>query len=267
MIPKIIHYCWFGGREIPADLRGYMATWARIMPNWQIVRWDETNFDIASAPLYVRQAYEAKKFAFVSDYVRLYALRQMGGVYMDVDVEIVRPLDELPEFMTLSPSLAAVTPHSPTLTAFLGFEENKFRSVGTCLIGSEAGAAWLEEQLAYYQERSFKLEDGSYDMTTNSVIISRNLEKHGFIRNGEEQVVKFREEGERKEEEGVHVYDFHHFSPLTSTRVMRANSNTYAIHHYAESWKAQGDRKPYHAPIVNEAINAMIQVKRLLDTV
>lgn len=239
MIPRTIHYCWFGGREIPADLRGYMATWARIMPNWQIVRWDETNFDIASAPLYVRQAYEAKKFAFVSDYVRLYALRQMGGVYMDVDVEIVRPFDELLYNY-----------------AFLGFEENKFRSVGTCLIGSEAGTAWLEEQLAYYQERPFILEDGSYDMTTNSVIISRNLEKHGFIRNGEEQVVC-----------GIHIYDFHHFSPLTSTRVMRANSNTYAIHHYAESWKAQGDRKPYHAPIVNEAINAMIQVKRLLDTV
>lgn len=239
MIPRIIHYCWFGGREIPADLRGYMATWARIMPDWQIVRWDESNFEIASAPLYVRQAYEAKKFAFVSDYVRLYALRQMGGVYMDVDVEIVRPLDDL------------LYNH-----AFLGFEENKFRSVGTCLIGSEADATWLEEQLAYYQERSFILENGSYDMTTNSVIISRNLEKHGFVRNGEEQVVS-----------GIRIYDFHHFSPLTSTRVMRANSNTYAIHHYAESWKAQGDRKPYHAPIVNEAINAMIQVKRLLDTV
>lgn len=218
------------------------------MPNWQIVRWDETNFDIASAPLYVRQAYEAKKFAFVSDYVRLYALWQMGGVYLDVDVEIVRPLDELLYNY-----------------AFLGFEENKFRSVGTCLIGSEIGAAWLEEQLAYYQERPFILENGSYDMTTNSVIISRNLEKHGFVRNGEEQVVMYREEGKRKKEEGVHVYDFHHFSPLTSTRVMRANSNTYAIHHYAESWKAQGDRKPYHAPIVNEAINAMIQVKRLFE--
>ena len=214
-----------------------MATWTRVMPDWQIVRWDEANFDIASAPLYELQAYEVKKFAFVADYVRLYALRQMGGVYMDVDVEVVRPFDEL------------LHNH-----AFMGFEENKFRSVGTCLIGSEAGAAWLEEQLAYYQERPFILENGSYDMTTNSVIISRNLEQHGFVRNGEEQVVS-----------NIHIYDFHHFSPLTSTRVMRANSNTYAIHHYAESWKAQGDRKPYLAPIVNEAINAMIQVKRLFE--
>lgn len=235
-----------GRAEIPVTLRNYMRTWREMMPDWEIVRWDEGCFDVSTAPLYVRQAYEAKKYAFVADYVRLYALQQMGGVYMDVDVEVVRPLDELPEFMVDGLSLM--------VDGFMGFEENKFHSVGTCLIGSEKGAEWLDEQLAYYNDRPFILADGSYDMTTNAVIVSKILEEHGFMRNGEEQIV-----------EGIHIYDFHYFSPLTSTRVMRANKNTFAIHHYAESWRAVSERKPYRKPVVNEAINAMVQIKRLFE--
>ena len=93
MIPKIIHYCWFGENPIPEHLRQYMQTWSAHMPNWEIREWNEQNYSIEKAPLYVRQAYEAKKFAFVSDYVRLLVLEKFGGVYLDTDVEVVKSLE------------------------------------------------------------------------------------------------------------------------------------------------------------------------------
>ena len=93
MIPKIIHYCWFGKNPMPKHLISYMATWKQQMPDWDIHAWDETSFNIADAPIYVQQAYEARKYAFVSDYVRLWALEQFGGVYLDTDVELIDNLD------------------------------------------------------------------------------------------------------------------------------------------------------------------------------
>ena len=94
-IPHIIHYTWLGGASMPELAEHCIASWKEHMPEWEYMRWDESNFDIAAAPQYVRQAYEARKFAFVSDYVRLWALEQYGGLYMDVDFEVYRPFDEL----------------------------------------------------------------------------------------------------------------------------------------------------------------------------
>ena len=95
MIPKIIHYTWFGGTELPTLAQECIASWHEHMPDWTYMRWDENNFNIAAAPLYVQQAYEAKKYAFVSDYVRLWALEQYGGLYLDVDFKVYRPFDDL----------------------------------------------------------------------------------------------------------------------------------------------------------------------------
>ena len=95
MIPKILHYIWFGEKSLTALAEECLKSWQDTMPDWTIMRWGENNFDIAEAPLYVRQAYEARKFAFVSDYVRLWALEQYGGVYVDTDVKVLRSYEPL----------------------------------------------------------------------------------------------------------------------------------------------------------------------------
>lgn len=95
-IPKIIHYCWFGGKPLPANCAALIDSWRRQLPGYQIMRWDETTFDL-SGSAYVKDAYQAGKYAFVSDYVRLYALKTYGGVYLDTDIEIVRDFDDLLE--------------------------------------------------------------------------------------------------------------------------------------------------------------------------
>ena len=92
MIPKIIHFCWFGGNDLPNDTRQYMQTWRRMLKGFRILEWNEQNFDLSAAPEYVKEAYQLKKYAFVSDYVRIYALKKYGGVYLDTDVELIAPL-------------------------------------------------------------------------------------------------------------------------------------------------------------------------------
>ncbi len=94
MIPKKIHYCWFGGKEKPEDVKRYIASWKKYCPDYEIKEWNESNFDIHEND-YCREAYEAKKWAFLTDYVRLKALYEEGGFYMDTDVEVVKSLDPL----------------------------------------------------------------------------------------------------------------------------------------------------------------------------
>ncbi|MBQ0075530.1 MAG: glycosyl transferase [Bacteroidales bacterium] len=247
MIPKIIHYCWFGCGEMPELVRRCMASWHQFMPDWQYMCWNEDNFDIESAPRYVREAYEVRKYAFVSDYVRLWALEQHGGVYLDTDVEVIQPFDTLLDNC-----------------AFIGFEESKAKTLGTNVIGSEPHLSWLMMQMDYYNIAQFIRQDGTMDMTPNSEIIARNLVKGGLIRNGKEQVINY-QSAVNNNCELIHVYDFHYFSPITSTRVMRKNKHTFSIHHCYGSWIG------YHAPrelcdsiIVREVINALIQLKRLI---
>ena len=94
MIPKIIHYCWFGGNELPEESKRYIESWKRYCPDYQIIKWSEENFDVNSVP-YTKEAYEEKKWAFITDYVRLKVLYESGGIYMDTDVEVIKPLDDL----------------------------------------------------------------------------------------------------------------------------------------------------------------------------
>lgn len=271
MIPKIIHYCWFGGKEIPENLLPYMRTWQEKMPDWEIMRWDESNFSIASAPLYVRQAFEAKKYAFVSDYVRLWALDQYGGVYLDTDVEVIRPFGELTEFQDkgvtkIHDSVKEI--HVPQLNSFIGFEESKAKTLGTNVIGCEPHCTWLCEMLDYYNEIPFFREYGSFDTTPNSELIARLMEKHGLARNGKEQFVTIKNQKSKIKNhlETIHVYDYHYFSPITSTRVMRKNTNTFSIHHCYGSWTtgSQGNRF-CNSVVIREIINALIQIKRLFE--
>lgn len=237
MIPKKIHYCWFGGAELPEFAKRCVASWHQHMPDWEYVLWNEENFDVTKAPAYVQEAYAAKKFAFVSDYVRLFALEQQGGVYLDADVEVLKSYQPLLKHR-----------------AFIGFEENKHKSLGTNCIGSEAHLLWLKNQLTYYQEHHFVREDGSLDITTNAAIITDYFERNGLVRNGQEQQI-----GE------MHVFDFHYFSPITSTRVMRKNENTYSIHRFAGSWTGKKRFLLTDNTIMHEIINLFVQVKRRVE--
>lgn len=117
-IPKNIHYCWFGKTSLPEDAQRCIASWKKFCPDYEIVEWNETKINLSALPLYVQQAYAAQKWAFVADYVRLYALIRYGGVYMDTDVELVAPLDR---FMNQA--------------AFAGLEDASH--VATCVMACE----------------------------------------------------------------------------------------------------------------------------------
>lgn len=230
MIPKIIHYCWLGNGELPELAKKCIESWQHYMPNWVYMRWDESNFDIAAAPLYVRQAYETRKFAFVSDYVRLWALEQYGGLYMDVDFEVYRPFDDLMD----------------KYPAFAGYEGSKRMPVMQGVIASEAHGAWVRDMLATYEDRAFILPDGGLDMIPNTSYFTDRLEAQGFVADGVEKDVysnRRLEIGYRIFEEGtflLHVFPVHYFCPQLTTGENVRNEETYCEHKGESSWAQKG---------------------------
>ena len=207
-----------------------MASWKEHMPKWKCMRWDESNFSIADAPLYVRQAYEAKKYAFVSDYVRLWALELYGGVYLDTDVKVLKSFEPLLND-----------------TALIGREESKAQLYGTCVMGCEAHCRWVQDMLTLYNGPEFVKPDGTLDLTTN------------VQRLGE----RIKQSDDAMKEWGLRIYTHDYFSPITSTRVMRRTENTYAIHYLAGSWDEQHKRGGWRNwPVTREIINALVQLKR-----
>ena len=236
MIPKLIHYCWFGRGEMPELVERCVASWHTHMPDWDFRLWSEDNFDVNIAPRYVREAYAAKKYAFVSDYVRLWALEREGGIYLDTDVEVLRSFDPL-----LSD------------TAFIGLEESKALLPGTCVMGCEAHCGWVKDMLTTYDNARFIYEDGTMDMTTNVQRLGNRMVEGGLMRERKNQYLP---------QWGLRVYTHDYFSPITSTRVMRKSKNTYCIHRFAGTWvdgKKNGIRDWW---IMREFINILVQIKR-----
>lgn len=207
MIPKIIHYCWFGKGEMPDMAKRCIDSWHFYMPEYEYKLWNEDNFDVNSVP-YVKEAYETKKYAFVTDYVRLFALFKEGGIYMDTDVEILKPLDAL-----------------LSLTGFTGYEGSKTLPPVTGIMASEAGGEWVKEQLDAYSGIHFINQDGTMDTTTNTKRISRIMRENGFVQNGEYQVYK-----------GMHIFPVDYFCPRQSTGEYFLSENTYCDHHFMGSW-------------------------------
>lgn len=215
MIPKLIHYCWFGGKEKPDSVKQCIESWKKYCPDYEIREWNESNFDI-QANDYCREAYEAKRWAFVADYARLYVLYEYGGIYMDTDVEVVRPFDPL-----------------LNRNGFLCFENDDNVSIGT--FGVAKHLLLVNDFLQPYKGRHFKRDDGSFDMTTNLKIITQVLvERYGISLNGKEQVLS----GD------ILVLPMEAFiakSYLTGW-IMR-DENTYAIHHYSATWRDAEEQK------------------------
>ena len=202
---KKIHYCWFGNNPKPEIVKNCIESWKKFAPEYEIIEWNETNFDVNCCK-YVKEAFESKKFAFVSDYARFKILYEMGGIYVDTDVEFIKSIDDLPD-------------------TFVGFESRS--SVNSGLIrGAKKGDSLSKEMLDSYQNDSFILEDGSFNLKTICQRETEILSRCGLKLNGENQQV-----GETL------VFAPEYFCPKDYiTGKLNITNRTYCIHHYASSW-------------------------------
>ena len=206
-IPRIIHYCWFGGKEKPEIVKRCIKSWKDILVDYEIKEWNESNFDINSN-LFVKQAYEAGKFAFVSDFVRVNALYNYGGIYLDTDVEVFKSFDDLLDN-----------------DSFWGFEEKNY--IATSTIGCKKGNKLIKEFLSKYDDKKFIFENGQENLETNVSIVSEIISSLGVEMNNKYQKI-----------EGLATfYPQEYFSPYDYINCYsKATSNTYAIHHFYKSW-------------------------------
>ena len=213
MIPKIIHYCWFGRNPLPVSAQKCIASWHRFFPDYEIKEWNEDNFDVNIIP-YTQQAYEAKKYAFVSDYARFWILYHYGGLYFDTDVEVIKPFDDITKrgpFMGIETS--ASWKGKPMVAPGLG-------------LGVEAGHFFYENMLRAYGHLEYLKADGSFDNTTIVSYTTCELYKHGMITSENLQVV-----------EGIWIYPSDYFCPMDSTTgITTITERTVSIHHYDCSW-------------------------------
>lgn len=207
-IPKIIHYCWFGGKDKPEVIKKYINSWKEKLKEYEIKEWNENNFDISSN-IFVKQAYESGKYAFVSDYVRVYVLYHYGGIYMDTDVEVKQPFSN--EILDND--------------SFWGFEEKNY--IATSTIGTKKGNKLIKRFLDSYDGKKFIKEDGQIDKLTNVVIASNIIEGIGIRLDGTYQRI-----------DGIcTVYPQEYFSPYDYINCYsKETKNTYTIHHFYKSW-------------------------------
>lgn len=213
MIPRKIHYIWFGGNPLPQEAKDCIASWKKYCPEYEIVRWDEANFDLGQNS-YVEEAYRAKKWAFVSDYARLWILVNYGGVYMDTDVELLKPIDSMLNHR-----------------AFSGFESNN--AIPTGIMGCEKGYTLFRELLDDYDGRHFLRKDGTFDLKTNVVAITSYCLKKGLVLNNSYQVI-----------DGFALYPSDWFCPKShETGAINCTGNTVAIHHFSGSWMDESEKE------------------------
>lgn len=235
MIPKIIHYCWFGRGEMPQLAKDCIDSWHIFMPDWEYKLWNEDSFDV-NTNAYTKEAYEAKKYAFVTDYVRLYALYTEGGVYMDTDVEVLKPYDDL-----------------LSLRGFTGYEGSKYMPPVTGTMASEAGNKWVAEQLNAYDTAHFIKVDGSFDLTTNTTRISKIMRAGGFVQDGQRSIYK-----------DMTIFPTDFFCPRQTTGEYLLTENTYCDHHFMGTWN-EGKAGPQIARIIGQKnMIRLIKLKRKL---
>ena len=206
-IPKIIHYCWFGGNPLPELAQKCIASWKKCCPDYEIKKWNESNYNVRKIP-YTAQAYDAKKYAFVSDYARFDILYEYGGVYLDTDVELIKPLDELLKY-----------------GAFCGVEQPGALNAGLGMAAPEAMPIF-REILDSYQSDKFINADGTFNLKTVVVRVSDILKKYGFSNTEEIQEVA-----------GFRIYPKEYFCPKSYLGEINLTENTYSIHHFDASWQ------------------------------
>lgn len=207
MIPKKIHYCWFGGKPLPELAIKCIESWRKFLPDYEIIEWNEQNYDVHKIP-YISQAYDAKKYAFVSDYARFDILYEYGGIYFDTDVEVIKSMDKIIE-----------------QGAFAGVEFPGKLAAGLGL-ASPAASPIYKEILDSYRKSTFVTEDGQNDLTTVVTRVSDIFKKYGFT--DENKIQKIAD---------VTIYPVEYFCPKDyETGILTITDNTYSIHHYDASW-------------------------------
>lgn len=228
MIPKIIHYCWFGENPLPELAVKCIESWKQYFPAYEIKEWNESNFDLNCCN-YVKEAYEEKMWAFVSDYARYWILYHEGGLYFDTDVEIIKKMDDIiskGSFMGCEP----VNGRSE--------DELKYKSVNCAPglgMGLKPGLSLIKEILDSYNLMHFRLEDGRLNKTTIVKYTSDILIQYGWIPNGRLQCIR-----------DIYIYPTDYFCPINyETTEMNITENTRSIHHYTASWLSKKERK-YH---------------------
>lgn len=218
MIPRIIHYCWFGGNPLPESARKCIRSWQKYFPDYELREWNESNYDVRKIP-YIAQAYDAKRYAFVSDYARFDILYHEGGLYFDTDVQVIRSFDDILR-----------------QGAFMGFEidgpEERMGVNPGLGIGAEPGMEVYGEILRYYREQTFLRPDGTPDLETVVLKTTRVLKRFG-LRN----VAGIQQVG------GITVYPRTYFNPRDSiTGKLELTPDTHSIHWYSMSWMPRGIR-------------------------
>lgn len=206
MIPKTIHYVWLGNKPKPKKIQKCIASWQKFCPDYEIKEWNETNFDIESHP-FVKEAYEANNYAFASDVIRLVVLLEYGGIYVDADVEFLKPIDDL-----------------LNNEAFIGFELPEYVNSGQ-ILGSVAKNELIAEHLKQYDGISFSECENISDITCPK-IFTKLLAEKGLRLDGSEQMI-----------DGLHIYPVDYFNPFdTITGRLKKTENSYSIHWSEHSW-------------------------------
>lgn len=209
MIPKIIHYCWFGGKEKPDKLKKCINSWYQILPDYQIIEWNEDNFDY-NALTYTKDAYEAKKYAFVSDVARVKALYEMGGIYLDTDVMVYKSFEEILDKRCV-----------------LGFEMENY--VATSFMACQAKHDLMKEFYELYINLPFYDEKGSIISGTNVTKLTDMLEKRGLNRNNQYQKI-----------DDIYIYPQEYFSPYNyAWEYSEKTDKTICEHLFYVSWMSR----------------------------
>ncbi|MDR2693923.1 MAG: hypothetical protein LBB74_06880 [Chitinispirillales bacterium] len=198
MIPKTIHYCWLSKDPIPEKMRRCMDSWKEKLQGYEFMLWNFDRFDI-NGSIWVKQAFEAKKYAFAADFIRLYAVYHHGGIYLDMDMEIVKPFDDLLD-----------------AEYFMGYESDFSRFIEAGCFGAEKHSPIIENCLNYYDNREFITSNGRYD----TLILPRIMR-----------------EACDKNVTGLHFYPHDYFTAKSfKTGKVNITGNTYCVHHFASGW-------------------------------
>lgn len=215
MIPKTIHYCWFGGNPLPEQAQRCIESWKKYCPDFEIIEWNESNIDVSSVD-YMREAYEEKAWSFVSDVARLLIIRDNGGIYFDTDVEVIRPLDDL---------LAN--------KAFAGIEDGEVNFINSGLgFGAEKNSDFVAAMLSAYENRHFRKADGTLDKTACPSLLIGLMHELGFNGIDENQTVS-----------DAAIYASRYFCPQNyETGILTLTDDTYTIHHFYGSWVSKREK-------------------------
>ena len=213
-IPKIIHYCWFGRNPLPPLAEKCIASWQKFLPDYEIKEWNEDNFDVGMNP-YIEEAYHMKKYAFVSDFARFYILYHHGGIYFDVDVEILKPIDDI---LARGPYMGLEkmegTKYSGTVAVAAGLGMASYPKLG-----------FFGEVIDFYSKTHFISWRGKTSSTVVKLVTNLLIKKGDIDLNNISECC------------GIYIYPDDYFDPMNYyTKDITITDNTRTIHHYAATW-------------------------------